>query len=88
MINDVQVVTIVQNTIWVAFQITIPLLMGSMIVGLIIGVFQAVTQINEMTLTFVPKIIIVGGVLILLFPWIINKVTDFTLQLYNMIHMI
>ncbi len=86
--NDIQVVTIVQNTIWVAFQITIPLLLGSMIIGLIIGVFQAVTQIHEMTLTFVPKIIIVGGILIFLFPWIISKVLDFTHELYAMIHLL
>ena len=87
MVNDILVVSIIQNTIWVAFQITIPLLLGSMIIGLAIGVFQAVTQIQELTLTFVPKIIIVGGILILLFPWIINKIVDFTLQLYNMIHL-
>jgi len=88
MITDVMVVRIVQDTIWVAFQITIPLLLGSMIIGLTIGVFQAVTQIHEMTLTFVPKILIVGAILIFLFPWIINKVVDFTLNIYNIIHLI
>ncbi len=88
MVNDIFVISIIQKTIWVAFEITIPLLLGSMIIGLIIGVFQAVTQIHEMTLTFVPKIIIVGVILILLFPWTINKVVDFTMELFMIIHLL
>ena len=87
MVNDIFVVSIIQKTIWVAFEITIPLLFGSMVIGLAIGIFQAVTQIHEMTLTFVPKIIVVGVILILLFPWIINTVIDFTMELYEMIHL-
>lgn len=55
-----------------------PMLIAGMIVGLAISIFQAATQINEMTMTFVPKILTVFVVLILSLPWAINQLTSFT----------
>lgn len=62
-----------------------PMLAAGLIVGLVIGIFQAVTQIHEMTLTFIPKIIAVGVTLAFFLPWIITKFVDYTLHLYEMI---
>ena len=54
------------DTFKTAFYISFPMLMGGLIAGLIISIFQATTQINEMTLSFVPKIIVVAGIIIIL----------------------
>jgi flagellar biosynthetic protein FliQ len=61
--------------------ISAPLLLIGMVVGLIISIFQATTSIQEQTLTFVPKIAAILGALILLGPWIMASITQFTLRL-------
>jgi len=58
-----------------------PALLLSLIVGLIISIFQAVTQINEATLTFIPKIIAVGVALVLLGPWMLQSLMDYTINI-------
>ncbi len=62
-----------------------PLLMAGLIVGLLVGVFQAVTQIHEMTLTFIPKILAIVGMLFFMLPWMIIKFVNFTVNLFNSI---
>lgn len=62
-----------------------PMLLSGMIVGLVISIFQAATQINEMTMTFVPKILTVFIVLILSLPWAINLLTQFTTEMFGRI---
>ena len=62
-----------------------PMLLAGMIVGLAISIFQAATQINEMTMTFVPKILTVFLVLILTLPWAISQLTGFTVSMFNRI---
>jgi flagellar biosynthetic protein FliQ len=62
-----------------------PMLLAGLVVGLAVGIFQAVTQIHEMTLTFIPKILAIVGTLIILLPWMIVKVLDFTVGLFNTI---
>jgi flagellar biosynthetic protein FliQ len=62
-----------------------PMLAAGMLVGLTISIFQAATHINEMTMTFVPKIIAVFVVLILALPWIIRQLTTFTLGIFERI---
>lgn len=63
--------------------ILLPILGTGLVVGLAIGIFQATTQINEMTLTFVPKIILVFLVIFLLLPWILDLLMGFTLEIFN-----
>lgn len=60
-----------------------PMLLVSVIVGLIISILQATTQIQEQTLTFVPKIIVTFATLLLLFPFIIRKMSDFTMHMFD-----
>ena len=61
-----------------------PLLLVGLFVGLVVGVFQAVTQIHEMTLTFIPKIVSIFGLLIFLLPWMTVKMIEYSVRLFNM----
>lgn len=70
-----------QEAMVVAVKLTAPVLIPSLIVGLIIAMFQAATQINEMTLTFVPKLIVIGAVLSLMGPWMLQMYVDYFQQL-------
>lgn len=67
--------------------ISAPMLLFSLVIGLIISIFQAVTQINEMTLTFVPKIIGVFLAIVLFFPWMLQVMMTFTVTLITNIPM-
>ena len=62
-----------------------PLLIFSLVVGLLISVFQAVTSINEATLAFAPKIIAVMVAMIIFFPWMMTYMSDFTREIYSFI---
>ncbi|WP_456323824.1 flagellar biosynthesis protein FliQ [Hydrogenimonas sp.] len=73
------------ETLKIALMLSLPMLMAGLIAGLAISIFQATTQINEMTLSFIPKIIIVALVMILTMPWMMNTMIDFTLRMFNMI---
>ena len=63
-----------------------PLLIGALVTGLIISVFQAITQINEATLTFIPKMIIVAVILMLAGPWMVDVMKSYTLDLLENIN--
>jgi flagellar biosynthetic protein FliQ len=65
-----------------------PLLLSALAVGLIIGLFQAATQIQEMTLSFIPKLIAVVVALFVAGAWMLNVITDYTVGLYESIPMI
>lgn len=73
------------ETFKVAIMLALPGLLTGMLLGLAVSIFQATTQINEMTLSFIPKIIGVVIVMILTMPWMINTMTDFSLHIFNMI---
>ncbi len=72
------VVGMARNAVELTLMISLPMLGLGLIVGLLVSIFQAVTQIQEMTLTFVPKIIAVLIGLLLAFPWMMNKMVDYT----------
>ncbi len=79
------VIALGKEAIMLTLMVSAPMLILGLIVGLAIAVFQAVTQIHEMTLTFVPKIIAVGLALLICFPWIINMLVGFTTRLFTSI---
>jgi flagellar biosynthetic protein FliQ len=60
-----------------------PILLAALVVGLIVSVFQAATQINEMTLTFIPKVVAVTACLLLLLPWMLERLMTFTIFLFE-----
>ncbi len=62
-----------------------PMLLAGMVVGLVISIIQAATQVNEMTMTFVPKIVVVFLVMVVSLPWAINQLTGFTRNMFERI---
>lgn len=79
------VVSIGREALMLTLMVSGPLLLAGLVVGLIISIFQAVTQIQEMTLTFIPKILAVALTLLIFLPWMINMLTDFTTHMFAMI---
>ena len=73
-----EAITLTQNAVTLTLLLSAPVLLMAMLVGLLISLFQAVTQIQEMTLTFVPKIMAVMLTLLFLSSWMIGKLTDYT----------
>lgn len=73
------------ETFKIALILSLPALLVGMLLGLAVSIFQATTQINEMTLSFIPKIIGVVVVIILTMPWMMNEMQDFTIRMFNMI---
>ena len=80
-----KIIAIAIEMMKVAMVLSFPALLVAMIVGLGISIFQATTQINEMTLSFIPKIPGVIIVIILTMPWMLNEMIDFTTNVFNMI---
>ncbi len=79
------VTSIGQQALWVTMLLAAPLLGSALAVGLIIGMFQAATQINEMTLSFVPKLLILVVALVVAGPWMLAVITNYTRQLMEQI---
>ena len=73
------------ETFKIALYLSMPMLLAGMIAGLAISIFQATTQINEMTLSFVPKILIVIVVAIFTMPWMMNMMIEFTTRMIDLI---
>jgi flagellar biosynthetic protein FliQ len=76
------VVEIAQQAMRTVIFVAGPMLVAGMLVGLAISIFQAATQVNEMTMTFVPKILTVFVVLVLSLPWAITQLTNFTTAMF------
>ena len=76
--TEAQFVEVLQQVIWLILLLSAPVLLTSMGVGLIISIFQAVTQIQESTLTFVPKILASLLVFVLAAPWLVQTISDYT----------
>ncbi len=66
-------------------RVALPMLLAGLVVGLAVSVFQAVTQIQEQTLSFIPKILALAGVLIVLGPWMLNQLLSYTADLWSSI---
>ncbi|MBN1982303.1 MAG: flagellar biosynthesis protein FliQ [Chitinivibrionales bacterium] len=79
------VVDIGTDALYITILLCAPLLFAGLIVGLIVGIFQAVTQIHEMTLTFIPKILVMIGLFVLLLPWMLMKIMNYTVNLIALI---
>jgi flagellar biosynthetic protein FliQ len=77
------VITLGQRALELATLLSAPLLLASLVVGVLISLFQAATQINEMTLSFVPKLLVLVLVLLLAGPWMLELLVDFTRNLFK-----
>ncbi|MCA9782113.1 MAG: flagellar biosynthesis protein FliQ [Calditrichaeota bacterium] len=77
-------VYILKETLWLSLLLSAPILVAGLVIGLAVGVFQSVTQIHEMTLTFIPKILAVVAVILVLFPWMIQSMLAFTRNIFQL----
>ena len=77
------VINIARQTVWIIVKTAVPVLLVSMIVGLVISLFQTLTSVQEQTLTFVPKLIAILLTLMLLGAWMLNQITGFMGNLWN-----
>lgn len=80
-----KLIAITVETMKVALLVSMPMLLAGLLAGLAISIFQATTQINEMTLSFLPKIILTGIVMVFTMPWMMNELIDFTTRIFRMI---
>ena len=82
------VIGVTTQAIYLVLILVAPILLVTLILGILIGIFQAVTSIQEMTLTFIPKILASVVVLIITFPWMLNKIMDFTKLIFSYLTMV
>jgi flagellar biosynthetic protein FliQ len=75
------VVGLVRQGLEIAIMVSAPLLLTALVTGLLVSVFQAATQINEMTLSFIPKLLAIFAALVLAGPWMLSVMVDFTRRL-------
>ena len=81
---EAKLVALGVETFKIALMLALPGLLTGMFLGLAVSIFQATTQINEMTLSFIPKIIGVVIVIVLTMPWMLNEMTDFARHVFNL----
>ena len=77
------VLTLGQQALWMMLLVAGPLLLAALVVGLVVSIFQAATQINEMTLSFIPKLIAMFVTLVAAGPWMLAMLTDYMRRLYQ-----
>ncbi|HSZ69942.1 MAG TPA: flagellar biosynthesis protein FliQ [Solirubrobacteraceae bacterium] len=79
------VINLAAQAMSLAFKVAGPLLLGAMVVGLVVSIFQAVTQIQEQSLTLIPKIATIAAITVLLGPWMLDQLVAYTTNLYTSI---
>lgn len=82
------VIDIISETVKLILILSLPMLLVALFVGLVIAIFQATTQIQEQTLAFVPKILGVFGTLMFAGPWILQKLVEYTMGIFDYINII
>ena len=82
--NEAAVLEIGRNGVWVVLKLAGPIMLAGLLIGLIIALFQALTTIQEMTLTFVPKILVIFASLIVFLPFMMTTLIEFSQQLFDL----
>lgn len=80
------VIGVLTDVFFTSIVILLPVLGVALIIGIMISVFQAATSIQEMTLTFIPKILVTAVAIIFLLPWMFDKIIAFTIKIFNVIN--
>jgi len=81
--TDQTVIDLGSRAVWVAIEVSAPVLIAALVTGILISILQAATQINEQTLSFVPKILMITVAMIVCGPWILQVMIGFTTDLFN-----
>ncbi len=79
------VVEVVSQALKVTLMLSAPMLLGALVVGILVSIFQAVTQLNEQTLSFIPKILVIIAALVIFSPWMMETMISFTRDLFTSI---
>jgi flagellar biosynthetic protein FliQ len=79
------IMTIGQRALEITMLLAAPLLLAALAIGLLVGVFQAATQINEMTLSFIPKVVGMGATMVIAGPWMLKTLISYTRELFESI---
>ena len=77
-----------KKTLLTAIYVLLPILGSGLAIGLIVAIFQAITQIHEMTLTFIPKMAVMALVILMLMPWFLDVILTYTQDIFNQIILI
>jgi flagellar biosynthetic protein FliQ len=80
-----QVLEVGRQALWVLVQVALPVLIFGMVAGVLVSLFQAVTQIQEVTLTFVPKMVAVAVAIVIFGPWMLATMVAFMVQLFSFV---
>lgn len=78
-------IEVVSQAIRVTLMLAAPMLLGALVVGILVSIFQAVTQINEQTLSFIPKILVIIAALVIFSPWMMETMVTYTQDLFTSI---
>ena len=81
--NVDQAIDVVKNLMMLCLKMSLPLLLSAMTIGLLVSFFQAITSIQEQTLTFVPKAMFMVVIFVILFPWMTNTMLDYTSEMFR-----
>lgn len=79
------VLDIAWETILITMKVAAPALLATLVIGLVVSIFQAATQINEQNLTFIPKVIAMGAAIVVCGPWILRLLVTFTISMFQRI---
>jgi flagellar biosynthetic protein FliQ len=85
-LEQAQIIKVIQDAVNTIMMVSAPMLIVGMVVGIVVSIFQATTQINEQTLAFVPKIIAIFVALLVFGGWMLTNLTDFTNRIYGYIN--
>lgn len=88
MISQTEILTVMKDAIYTVLTCSMPMLIAALVIGILISIFQATTQINEQALAFVPKIVGILLAMLIFGGWILNNLSDFTIDLYQSINVI
>lgn len=80
--DNVFAIEVVNQAIKIALMLSAPMLIGALLVGVLVSIFQAVTQINEQTLSFIPKILVIIAALVIFSPWMMETMVSYTQELF------
>lgn len=81
--GEQQIMDVARDAIWTLLKVTTPIMLIGLGVGLIIALFQALTQIQELTLTFVPKILVIFIALLFMLPFMMSELSDFMMRMVD-----
>jgi len=83
--NEQQVLDIAKSTVTITMMVAAPALISALAIGVVVSVLQAATQVNEQTLSFIPKVVFIFASFVVFGPWIIHQMTEFTIILFDSI---